>query len=130
VYHLTVPYDFGYANSTAYGGASDGMQLGDRNWVASNSTSVKSFRAEALKLSIYPMPSNGQVTIRFTLDSDALVEMEIYSMTGQRVAEVMQNRYQAGSHQISWNADMLETGMYVLRMKTGNNSSTTKMLIQ
>ena len=116
--------------SEAAGGASDGMQLGDRRWVASNSVSVKSFRADAPELSIYPMPANGQVTINFAIDAEALVNMEIYSMTGQRVADVVHNRYQAGRHQVSWNTEMLGSGMYILRMKAGAGSSTLKMIIQ
>ncbi len=34
IYHLDVPYDFGYINSKAFVAASDFMQLGDRSWTA------------------------------------------------------------------------------------------------
>ncbi len=34
LYHLDVPYDYGYVHSKAFVAATDGMQLGDRNWMS------------------------------------------------------------------------------------------------
>ena len=130
LYHLDVYYDFGYAHSLAKVGATDGLQIGDRNWTASWSTGVKPFVTDGAELSVYPMPVQNHATIRFDLKADAMVQMEVYSLTGQRVAEVMHNQYPAGSHQIGWNTGMLETGMYLLRMRAGNQSSTVKMIVQ
>jgi len=42
LYHAVVYYDFGYANSHAVFGATDGGQMGDRNWDATWSTRILS----------------------------------------------------------------------------------------
>jgi len=131
LYHLDVPYDFGYAHSAAFTGGTDGLQLGDRNWTASFSTEVKQYRNDATALSIYPVPAQHQVAINFTLQSDAFVRVEVFNLMGKHVADVVNSHYMAGSHQFNWNLDgMLETGMYLLRMNAGNEFSTTKMIIQ
>jgi hypothetical protein len=130
LYHLDVYYDFGYANSNAVVGATDGLQLGDRNWTATGFVSVKPFVTEGVELSVYPMPIQNQATISFELKAGAMVQMEVYSLTGQRVAEVLHNQYSAGTHQVNWNPEMLNTGMYLLRMKAGNQSSTVKIIVQ
>ena len=131
LYHLDVYYDFGYANGNAAVGATDGGQLGDRNWEASGwATGLKPVLQEGVSLSLYPMPIRDHATISFELKAEALVQMEIYSLTGQRVAEVIQTQYPAGIHEYNLDAGMLDTGMYLLRMKAGNASSTIKMIVQ
>lgn len=129
-YHLDVYYDFGYAHSKAMFGATDGGQLGDRNWLASPSVGIQPVMAEGVSLSLYPMPVGDNATISFKLESEAMVQMEVYSLTGQRMAEVINTKYPAGTHQYNWDTGMLETGMYLLRMKAGNASSTIKMIVR
>lgn len=130
LYHLDVYYDFGYNNSHAFFGATDGLQLGDRNWMASWTTGVQSFDMEDVELAVYPMPVRNHATISFKLSAEAMVQMEVYSLTGQRVANVIYDQYPAGTHQLNWNAESLNTGMYLLRMKAGESTSTIKMLVQ
>ena len=130
VYHLDVYYDFGYAHGQAATGATDGGQLGDRNWEASWGTGVQPVLQEGVSLSLYPMPVGNHATIAFELKTASMVQMEVYSLTGQRVAEVIQAEYPAGVHQINWETGMLETGMYLLRMKAGNATSTVKMIVR
>ncbi len=131
LYHLDVYYDFGYANGNAAVGATDGEQLGDRNWEASGwATGIKPVLQEGVSLSLYPMPIRDHATIIFELKAEALVQMEIYSLTGQRVAQVIQTQYPAGIHEYNLDAGMLDSGMYLLRMKAGNASSTIKMIVQ
>jgi hypothetical protein len=129
-YHLDVYYDFGYAHGQAATGATDGGQLGDRNWEASWGTGIQPVLQEGVTLSLYPMPVADRATISFKLETEATVQMELYSLTGQHVAEVINTRYPAGTHHYNWDTGMLETGMYLLRMKAGNASSTIKMIVR
>jgi len=130
LYHLDVYYDFGYNHSQAAFGATDGMQLGDRNWMAGSTVGIKPMLEEGVELSLYPMPVGNHATISFELKNEAMVQMEVYSLTGQRVAEVIHNRYPAGTHQYSWDTGTLETGMYLLRMNAGSATSTIKMIVK
>ena len=130
LYHLDVYYDFGYKHTQAVFGATDGLQVGDRNWNATWTTGIRPVLQEGVSLSLYPMPVGNNATISFELKADALVQMEVYSLTGQRVAEVINTQYPAGIHQYNWETGMLGTGMYLLRMKAGNATSTIKMIVQ
>ncbi len=76
------------------------------------------------------MPVGNNATISFELKADALVQMEVYSLTGQRMVEVINAQYPAGTHQYNWETGRLGTGMYLLRMKAGNATSTVKMIVQ
>jgi hypothetical protein len=130
LYHMDVYYDFGYAHTQAVFGATDGGQMGDRNWEATWASSVKPVFEEGVSLSVYPMPVGNHATISFELKAEAMVEMEVYSLTGQRVADVIHTQYPAGTHQYNWDAGTLETGMYLLRMKAGSATSTIKMIVR
>jgi hypothetical protein len=131
IYHRDVPYDFGYANSVIAAGADDGLQLGDRNWVAGNSVSIKPFVAVGSDLKVYPMPADRYITIAFTLERKADLSFEVYDLTGKRVADVLSRSYGAGSHTFQWNFEgTLGKGIYLLRMKAGNSYSTAKMIIK
>jgi len=130
LYHMDVYYDFGYAHTEAVFGATDGLQVGDRNWDATWTTGIRPVMQEGVSLSLYPMPVRNNATISFELKADALVQMEVYSLTGQRVAEVINTQYPAGTHQFNWETSSLGTGMYLLRMKAGNATSTVKMIVQ
>jgi hypothetical protein len=130
VYHLDVYYDFGYAHTQALFGATDGGQMGDRNWEATSTVGIQPVLEEGVSLSLYPMPVGDNATISFKLESESMVQMEVYSLTGQRLTEVINTRYPAGTHHYNWDTGMLGTGMYLLRMKAGNASSTIKMIVR
>ncbi len=130
LYHLDVYYDFGFMHTQAALGAIDGGQLGDRNWDATWTTGIKPVLEEGVSLSLYPMPIRDHAIISFELKAEAMVQMEVYSLTGQRVAEVIHTQYPAGTHEYNWDTGILDTGMYLLRMKAGSASSTIKMIVQ
>lgn len=127
------PFDFGYANTPLYGGASAGAQMGDPRWNAGWATNVERVSYEASGLEVFPMPVGDYATIRFSVDSDTDVEVSLFSVVGQKVATLSYGSYPSGTHTISWNgADdsghMLNTGMYILRMTTGSEISTLKIM--
>jgi hypothetical protein len=86
---------------------------------------------QSLELSVYPMPANQQVTIGFSIESESLVQIEVYNLTGARVANVVNAQYPAGSHSYTWSFDgAVDNGMYILRVNAGGATSSTKMIVQ
>jgi hypothetical protein len=126
-------WDFGYANSALLTGGTEGQQLGDHRWTAI--TSVSQVQIEEGALKVFPMPVEGFANISFSLNGSSDVELSIYNIVGAKVASIDYGRYPAGEHTITWNAagdsgKMLETGMYILRMKAGNDVSSLKIMIR
>jgi flagellar hook assembly protein FlgD len=84
-------------------------------------------------LKVFPMPVDNYANISFSLNAASEVEMSIYNIVGAKVTSVEYGRFPAGEHTITWNGasdsgQILETGMYILRMKAGNNVSSFKIL--
>ena len=79
--------------------------------------------------SAYPNPFNPTTTISFGLPVDSKVSIQIYNLQG-RVVETLASQFmQAGYHSVTWNADNFSSGVYFVKMATGDYVSTQKLLL-
>ena len=131
IYHLDVPFSFNYANTTAATGATDGGQLGDRNWTASPDVGIPTAKSFHNTINVYPNPASSYVNVEFDIKTRTLVQMEVYNMVGKNVYTIVNEIYPSGSHELNWNlSGKLEAGIYLLRMKAGNKISSSKMIVK
>jgi hypothetical protein len=99
-----------------------------------NAAEVLSSSPEKLDLlTNYPNPFNSRTAISFRLKDNSHVQLEIYSLTGEKVAILRSEMLEAGNHTSVWNGrnDVGETvasGTYFYRLKCDSESSTRKML--
>ncbi|MFC1552959.1 T9SS type A sorting domain-containing protein, partial [Candidatus Latescibacterota bacterium] len=77
----------------------------------------------------YPNPFNPVTTIPFSVPESGKVTLRIYSITGQRVANVIDGTHPAGSHQAVFRADHLPSGMYFYRIEAKGFRETRSMLL-
>ena len=78
----------------------------------------------------FPNPFNSNTTIRFGLPQDQRVSLVIYNIRGQ-IATVLANNkfYEAGYHDIPFDATQLSSGIYIYQIKTENWNTKRKMLL-
>ncbi len=77
----------------------------------------------------YPNPFNPTTNIRFGLPSSGLVNLTVYNMLGQKVAELVNDNKAAGWHTIAFDASKLSSGIYFYKIQSGNYVKTNKMLL-
>jgi type IX secretion system substrate protein/dockerin type I repeat protein len=82
----------------------------------------------------YPNPFNPSTTISFNITESNNVELEIYNVKGQIVQTLVDERLEAGSHQVFWNGKdqnnkSVTSGVYFYKMKCGSYTSTKKMIL-
>ena len=77
----------------------------------------------------YPNPFNPSTEIRYTLPVDGRVNLEVFSITGQKIVTLMDDVKPAGTHTVSFNASGLASGVYLYRLTNGMWSETRKMMI-
>ncbi|QOJ27833.1 MAG: T9SS type A sorting domain-containing protein [Ignavibacteriales bacterium] len=77
----------------------------------------------------YPNPFNPSTTIKFGIPADARVLLELYSVTGEKVATLIDGDLSAGYHQYLLNASNLATGVYLYRLSAGEFSSVKKLML-
>ena len=77
----------------------------------------------------YPNPFNPVTTLSVELNTAADVSVKVYNLTGQLVAELANSYLNADNYQFTWNANMVPSGMYILRTEYAGNSSTQKLML-
>ncbi len=82
----------------------------------------------------FPNPFNSETVIRYGTATAGPVELSIYDLLGQRVAQLQSGWQQAGSHTVAWDGRSavgrpLASGVYLYRLSTGAGIATKKLLI-
>lgn len=77
----------------------------------------------------YPNPFNPNTTIRFELPSEASVLLQVFDLTGQEVARLIDEPRNGGEHTINFDASSLSSGVYVYRLQAAGQTITRKMTL-
>ncbi len=77
----------------------------------------------------YPNPFNPTSNIQFTLPQSSDVKLQVFSITGQLVATLVNGKMSAGEHVVQFDAGNLASGVYIYRMMAGKFVQTKKMTL-
>ncbi len=77
----------------------------------------------------YPNPFNPSTTINFSIKEAGLVTLKVYDVLGREVATLVNEELNSGSHNKSFNASGLSSGIYFYSLKAGKFSETKKLLL-
>lgn len=77
----------------------------------------------------YPNPFNPNTTIEFALPAPTDVELKVFDISGREVATLASGLYQAGRHQVDWDAKEFASGVYMYRMQAGDYIATQQMTL-
>ncbi|HMT12668.1 MAG TPA: T9SS type A sorting domain-containing protein, partial [Ignavibacteria bacterium] len=77
----------------------------------------------------YPNPFNPETSIRFTLPENSFVSLKVYDVNGKLVKTLLSGSTPAGSHEVSFNASELSSGVYFYTLKAGGFTESKKMLL-
>jgi hypothetical protein len=113
-----------------------GHTLGDNRLIYANN---RVWKAEGIadsglpaRFALYPNhpnPFNPETTIRFDLPEDAVVQLAVYNVLGQRVATLAGGALPAGRHSVHFRADALASGLYICRLESAGFVQTRKMML-
>jgi len=77
----------------------------------------------------YPNPFNPETTINFTIAKDASINLTMYNAKGEIAKSLVNNFLKAGCHSVNFNAIGLNSGVYIYKLTTPENSFVKKMLL-
>lgn len=75
-----------------------------------------------LRINNYPNPFKNQTNIEFTLLEASKVTIEVYTLTGRKVATLLNADKAAGSHNVSWDARDVASGTYIAKAISENGT--------
>jgi nitrous oxidase accessory protein NosD len=104
---------------------SEGLETGYSSPVSYRSPSVSR---------LFPNPSAGPVSIEWTLESAADVEVRVFDLAGRRVATLASGRFEPGRGSARWdglqsNGTPAPAGWYVVRVRGGTIDSAHRLLL-
>ena len=77
----------------------------------------------------FPNPFNPTTTLRYALPESGEVRLEVFALTGQRVAVLAEGVRQAGWHSVTFDGGHLSSGVYVYRLTAGGQIHTRKLTL-
>jgi hypothetical protein len=77
----------------------------------------------------YPNPFNPTTTIKFELPKSSQVRLSVYDMLGREVSLLVNEKREAGVHEVKFDASKLASGVYFYRMQAGDFVLTRKLLL-
>jgi len=109
-------------------GTADGYILGDKDITGiddKNEVSVPAFHLNQN----YPNPFNPVTTIEYIINKNIPVNLVVYDILGNKVAELVNEIQRAGSYKINFNAAGLSSGVYFCRLNAGGITETRKLIL-
>jgi hypothetical protein len=98
-----------------------------------NATSIKApaagYPQGSFLLKNYPNPFNSMTIVKFQLSRQSKVKIDIYDIQGRFVGELVNNNFQLGFHEYTWDARNLSSGFYFIQLKTQYNREIFKSII-
>lgn len=91
-------------------------------------------RADALVMQVYPNPFNPLTAIEYQLPEAKWVSVEVFDISGTRVALLEDGLRDVGSHRITWDGSDSEgravaSGSYFVRLQTAEGAQARKVLL-
>ncbi|MBZ0198686.1 MAG: T9SS type A sorting domain-containing protein, partial [Ignavibacteriaceae bacterium] len=80
----------------------------------------------------YPNPFNPRTVIEYELPEEGNVRLEVFSLIGEKVDEIINQKQNAGGYKIEWNAKGLPSGIYFYKLNfvgISKNCSVTKKMV-
>ncbi|MFH0757972.1 MAG: T9SS type A sorting domain-containing protein [Bacteroidota bacterium] len=115
-------------NDQAFDGAASIARIRDAyKWTLTGFHDVLS--DPTFDLNNFPNPFQSTTTITYNLPGESHVNLEVYHISGQMVAKLVDTQQQAGPHAEQFNPHQAEAGTYFCKLTSDHSTSTRKMVV-
>jgi hypothetical protein len=110
-----------FSSTAASTGGNDGQSTIDTEAVSNERTST---------IAVAPNPANNNTMFTFKAAYAAKTSLEVFDMTGKKVADVFMGSVEAGaSYNVNFNVSDLATGVYTYRLTNGSDVKIDRLII-
>ncbi|MEM8969699.1 MAG: T9SS type A sorting domain-containing protein, partial [Bacteroidota bacterium] len=90
---------------------------------------------EKSSLKSFPNPFTHQTELHYTLTDDSPVQVKVYDMLGQEVQKLVEEEQLEGEHHLQWDGrnyqgQRMPSGLYIMQLKTGGETSSVRVMKQ
>ncbi|MBL7966928.1 MAG: T9SS type A sorting domain-containing protein [Prolixibacteraceae bacterium] len=83
---------------------------------------------DKLKTSVFPNPATDQVNIVFSVPQKGKITIGLYQANGALLNTIADQIFDSGDHQIEFNTAHLASGIYLIKVRSGNDNQTLKLI--
>ena len=102
---------------------------GTKTYLNSQELEAELHPSNYVLLQNFPNPFNPSTQIIYSLPEASHVEVSVYNLRGERVATLVNEPKESGSHSVVWNAEKVGSGVYLIRIRAGRFESMKKCLL-
>ena len=77
----------------------------------------------------YPNPFNPVTSFSYTMSEAGMVNVSIYDIHGRQIAELVNGYQAAGSYPVVWDANEVSSGVYMIKMNSGDHTAMQKIML-
>jgi len=82
----------------------------------------------------YPNPFNPSTSITYSLPTSEVVTLNVYDVSGRKIAELVNNNQNPGTYSVTWNGknsngENIGSGIYFYELNAGSFKSVKKMIM-
>ena len=77
----------------------------------------------------HPNPFNQIANISYSLPVESKVLLEVFNINGRLIDTLVDEYKTAGYYQLSWEAFNISSGIYFIKVESGQNVSTQKLML-
>ncbi len=77
----------------------------------------------------YPNPFNSMTNIQFQVPGIKFVKLEVFDILGKEVATLVNEKLEAGTYKVNFDAGSLKSGVYFYKISTADFSDVKKMIL-
>jgi len=78
---------------------------------------------------VYPNPFNPVTTISFEIPHESMVSVKVYNINGKLIDTLVDKFYHIGKYSINWDGNSHPSGVYLIRMESGEFVQTQKVVL-
>ena len=82
-----------------------------------------------LQISLGPNPANPITAISYKLQAASQVSLQVFDISGRKLVELASGFHLAGEYRYVWDAGNRAAGIYIIRLKTPQESLSGKLTI-
>jgi len=117
--------DWDFAFLQLYGMVINGKTYGHISSIADMNNFTRSYSL----YQNYPNPFNPITIIKYSIPLSGLVSIKVFDILGREIKTLVNSYKTAGPHEIMFNGDEMNSGVYIYRLKAGTFLETKKMIL-
>ena len=91
---------------------------------------ISAYSENRINMQVWPNPATGKVNISYTLNEEGIVWIQLYTLNGELLSELLNEKQHPGNHAAEFHLPVfVRKGVYMIKVKINNRETFQKLLV-